>query len=120
MAYDGAQAQASSLTIMRLQTIGSIQRRSCAFPSARWFGRSECGSRRRAAWPARTPSRSRKNEILNSLNKPDDFILAVVEFPDDDAHRTHYVRRPFRRELDFSVTSVNYNFAELLSRARTS
>jgi hypothetical protein len=57
-----------------------------------------------------------KNEILYSLNKPDDFILAIVEF-DGDAHRAHYVRRPFQREPDFGVTSVNYNFAELLQRA---
>jgi predicted nuclease of restriction endonuclease-like (RecB) superfamily len=28
----------------------------------------------------------------------------------------HYVRRPFRREPDFGVTSVNYDFAELLAR----
>ena len=58
-----------------------------------------------------------KNEILTSLNKPDDFILALVEFLDDTAHRVHYLRRPFQREPDFGVTSVNYNFAELLERA---
>lgn len=56
-----------------------------------------------------------KNEILYSLNKPDDFILAIVEF-DGDTHRVHYVRHPFQREPDFGVTSVNYNFAELLQR----
>ena len=58
-----------------------------------------------------------KNEILYSLNKPDDFILAIVEFRPDQPHRTHYVRRPFQREPDFGVTSVNYDFAELLARA---
>jgi SNF2 family DNA or RNA helicase len=57
-----------------------------------------------------------KNEILYSLNKPDDFILAIVEF-DGDNHRMHYVRQPFQREPDFGVTSVNYNFAELLAKA---
>ena len=57
-----------------------------------------------------------KNEILYSLNKPDDFILAIVEFDGDNYH-VHYVRRPFQREPDFGVTSVNYNFAELLARA---
>ncbi|WP_337287953.1 helicase-related protein [Candidatus Methylomirabilis sp.] len=57
-----------------------------------------------------------KNEILYSLNKPDDFVLAIVEF-DDNAHRVHYVRRPFHREPDFGVTSVNYDFVELLARA---
>ncbi|MBI3245527.1 MAG: DUF3883 domain-containing protein [Deltaproteobacteria bacterium] len=58
-----------------------------------------------------------KNEILYSLNAPDDFILAIVEFLPDDAYRVHYVRRPFQREPDFGVTSVNYDFAELLARA---
>ncbi|MGQ9919142.1 MAG: helicase-related protein [Bryobacteraceae bacterium] len=58
-----------------------------------------------------------RNEILTSLNKPDDYILALVEFLDGGTHRVHYVRRPFRREPDFGVTSVNYNIAELLARA---
>jgi hypothetical protein len=58
-----------------------------------------------------------KNEILYSLNKPDDFILAVVEFLSGEEHRVHYVRQPFQREPDFGVTSVNYDFAELLNRA---
>jgi superfamily II DNA or RNA helicase len=58
-----------------------------------------------------------KNEILYSLNKPEDFILAIVEFLPGDAHHVHYVRCPFQREPDFGVTSVNYDFAELLARA---
>jgi SNF2 family DNA or RNA helicase len=58
-----------------------------------------------------------KNEILYSLNKPEDFILAIVEFKGDDTHHVHYLRRPFHREPDFGVTSVNYDFAELLRRA---
>jgi hypothetical protein len=58
-----------------------------------------------------------KNEILYSLNKPDDFILAIVEFFDGGSHRVHYIRRPFQREPDFGVTSVNYDFADLLARA---
>lgn len=59
-----------------------------------------------------------KNEILYSLNKPEDFILAIVEFrPDGD--RVHYVRRPFHREPDFGVTSVNYDLAELLARGES-
>jgi hypothetical protein len=58
-----------------------------------------------------------KNEILYSLNKPEDFILAIVEFLDGESHRVHYVRKPFQREPDFGVTSVNYDFAELLARS---
>jgi hypothetical protein len=58
-----------------------------------------------------------KNEILYSLNKPEDFILAIVEFLPGDAHKVHYVRQPFKREADFGVTSVNYDFSELLVNA---
>jgi SNF2 family DNA or RNA helicase len=58
-----------------------------------------------------------KNEILYSLNKPEDFILAIVEFTEGERHRVHYVRQPFHREPDFGVTSVNYDFGELLARA---
>ena len=58
-----------------------------------------------------------KNEILYSLNKPDQFILAMVEFMTDGSHRVHYLRRPFHREPEFSVVSQNHDFAELLARA---
>lgn len=57
-----------------------------------------------------------RNEILYSLNKPDDFILAIVEFSGEDTHRTYYLRQPFTREPDFDVTSVNYDFAGLIAR----
>ena len=46
-----------------------------------------------------------KNEILTALNKPHDFILAIVEV-DGDKSAPRYVRRPFKREPDFGVTSV--------------
>jgi Domain of unknown function (DUF3883) len=59
-----------------------------------------------------------RNEILYSLNKPEDFILAIVEFLDANTHRVHYLRQPFQREPDFGVTSVNYDFAELLERSQ--
>jgi hypothetical protein len=58
-----------------------------------------------------------KNEILYSLNKPEEFILAMVEFGADGSERVRYLRRPFQREPDFGVTSVNYDFAELLARS---
>ena len=58
-----------------------------------------------------------KNEILYSLNKPEDFILAIVEFHDERTHRVRYLRRPFHREPDFGVTSINYSLAQLLDRA---
>ena len=58
-----------------------------------------------------------RNEVLYSLNQPDDYRLAIVEFLDGDTHRVHYVRAPFHREPDFGVTSINYSFSDLLSRA---
>ena len=58
-----------------------------------------------------------RNEILYSLNKPEDFILAIVEFLGEASHKVHYVRRPFQKEPDFGVTSVNYTFSKLLERA---
>ena len=70
-----------------------------------------------------------RNEILYSLNKPEDYILAIVEFADDRAadndpvgglhrgYRVHYIRQPFQKEPDFGVTSVNYSLDELLARA---
>ena len=58
-----------------------------------------------------------RNEVLYSLNKPEDFILAIVEFIDEATHKVHYLRQPFKHEPDFGVTSMNYDFAELLARA---
>lgn len=80
-----------------------------------------------------------KNEILTALNKPEDFILALVQVPnakdfnegdvweikDEDGSYSNvpegcivrYIRRPFVREPDFGVTSINYDLAELLDRA---
>jgi hypothetical protein len=63
-----------------------------------------------------------RNEILYSLNKPDDFILAIVEFLPGDDHRLHYLRRPFERSgitTDFNGASVAFPFADLLARAGT-
>ena len=57
-----------------------------------------------------------RNEILYSLNRPEDYILGIVEFLDGGEHRVRYVREPFQREPDFGATSVNYDFAQLLAR----
>jgi hypothetical protein len=80
-----------------------------------------------------------KNEILTALNKPDDFILAIVLVPPaeespsvdpwqigepaerygitQDGCQVYYVREPFSREPDFGVTSVNYDLKDLLAHA---
>ena len=49
-----------------------------------------------------------RNEIRTSLNKPEDFVRAIVEF-DHNCVSTYYMREPFRREPDFDVTSVNHS-----------
>ena len=55
-------------------------------------------------------------EIRTALNKPEDFILALVEI-DGEKTAPRYLRQPFHREPDFGVTSVNYDLGELLDRA---
>jgi hypothetical protein len=57
-----------------------------------------------------------RNEILYSLNKPDNYILAIVEWLPDGGHRVHYIRQPFGREPDFGVTAVKYGFHELVAK----
>lgn len=54
-----------------------------------------------------------KNEILTALNKPEEFILAVVEV-DGEATHTVYLRQPFKNAPDFTATSVNYNIKDLV------
>ena len=55
-----------------------------------------------------------KNEILTGLNKPEEFILAIVSVEDENAQEPVYIRNPFGVEPDFGVTSVNYKLKELL------
>jgi SNF2 family DNA or RNA helicase len=60
-----------------------------------------------------------KNEILTALNKPEDFVLAIVEFFNEQEHRVHYVREPFARSgitTDFNGASVNFPLAEMIAR----
>jgi hypothetical protein len=50
-----------------------------------------------------------KNEILYSLNKPDNFILAMVAFGADGSHDVRYLRRPFHEKgvtTDFAGAGV--------------
>ena len=57
-----------------------------------------------------------KNEILTALNKPDQYILAIVEV--DGAYRhTIYLKKPFKQTPDFAATSVNYDIKDLLKNA---
>ncbi|SEO85360.1 protein NO VEIN domain-containing protein [Aquisalimonas asiatica] len=57
-----------------------------------------------------------RNEILTALNKPDAYILAIVEVSDGAASDPRYLRAPFRSEPDFHAVSVTYKLNELLTR----
>ena len=57
-----------------------------------------------------------KNEILTALNKPDEYILAIVEV-DGAETETTYLKRPFRERPDFAATSINYRLSDLLDTA---
>lgn len=59
-----------------------------------------------------------KREILAGLNKPEDFILAMVAV-DGEKTTPYYAhaRDVFEREPGFGEVSVNYSLGELLSRA---
>jgi SNF2 family DNA or RNA helicase len=58
-----------------------------------------------------------RNEILTGLNKPEEYTLAIVYVDETAAKTPRYVRRPFQREPDFGVESVNYDLEELLARS---
>lgn len=57
-----------------------------------------------------------KNEILTALNKPEEFILAIVEV-DGDATRTIYLKHPFTNAPDFTATGVNYDIQDLIAES---
>ena len=58
-----------------------------------------------------------KTQILTAFNKPDNFILAIVEINGETVEKIYYIPRPFQKERDFEVTSVTYSLDKLLERA---
>lgn len=61
-----------------------------------------------------------KNEILTGLNKPEEFILAIVEV-DDDKTKTIYLKEPFRGmdKPSFMEVSTNFDISDLIHNAIT-
>jgi len=59
-----------------------------------------------------------KNEILTALNKPEEYILAIVDV-DGEQTKTVYLKTPFREHPDFAATSVNYDIRDLVKGAET-
>ena len=58
-----------------------------------------------------------RNEMLYAFNQGDKFVLAIVLVNEDDStDGPYYIRRPFDREPDWGVSSINYKLNELLSR----
>ncbi len=59
-----------------------------------------------------------RNEIMTALNKPEQFVLAIVLVGEDDSiDGPYYLNRPFDTEPGWAVTSVNLDLDALLSRA---
>ena len=64
-----------------------------------------------------------KNEVITAINKPENYILAMVRVPAvtaDSAQNCEirYVRQPFQREPDLGAASVNYTWQELWERGQ--
>ena len=57
-----------------------------------------------------------KNEILAALNKPDCWLLAIVEIDGASAHTT-YLRRPALRTPAFTETSATFDIGRLTKSA---
>ncbi len=55
-----------------------------------------------------------KNEILTALNKPNEFILAIVEVDGDDTH-TVYLHHKFKENPEFSTDCVTFNIQNLIA-----
>ena len=58
-----------------------------------------------------------KNEILTALNKPDEYILAIV-MVDGDKTRITYLQHPFTSSPDFGAVSVTYKIDDLLRQGK--
>ena len=58
-----------------------------------------------------------KTQIFTAFNKPDSFILAIVEVDGDTTKEPRYIRKPFQKEPDFNATSINYDLNKLLARS---
>jgi hypothetical protein len=51
---------------------------------------------------------------LTVLNKPEQFILALMRVEDGRAKDVTYIRHPSGSEPDFGVNSVNYRIDKLM------
>lgn len=57
------------------------------------------------------------NEIITGLNKPDEYILAIVEVDGDHTH-TIYLQQPFENRPDWASNCVTYDINNLIQRSK--
>ena len=53
-------------------------------------------------------------QIRYALNKPEDWVLAVVPIDGDSSQTPRYIRRPFTKAPDFAEVSKNLDLAQLI------
>ena len=58
-----------------------------------------------------------RNEIITSLNKPEDYILAIVQVSRGFVNAPRYVRQPFAVEPAFGVTAQQFDLKHLLNKS---
>lgn len=59
-----------------------------------------------------------KNEVLTALNKPDDYFLALVIVDGETVSPPLYVPRPFSKEPEFFMTTINCKIADFVAGGR--
>lgn len=58
-----------------------------------------------------------RNEIITSLNKPEDYILAIVQVSQGFVNAPRYVWQPFDIEPAFGVTAQQFELKHLLEKS---
>ncbi|MCY4265598.1 MAG: DUF3883 domain-containing protein, partial [Gammaproteobacteria bacterium] len=58
-----------------------------------------------------------RNEIITSLNKPENYILAIVQVFEERADSLRYIWKPFEVEPAFGVTAEQFDIKSLLARS---
>ena len=57
------------------------------------------------------------NEIITGLNKPEEYILAIVEVDGDRTH-TIYLQKPFENKPDWASNCVTFDINNLIQRSK--
>jgi hypothetical protein len=57
------------------------------------------------------------NEIITGLNKPEEYILAIVEVDGDRTH-TVYLQQPFENKPDWANHCSTYDIKKLIQRSK--